>query len=516
MADSPAAGPAEFKYTPKLIILATSVIMSSSMQSLDGTIANVALPHIQGGMSASVDQIAWVLTSYVVASAICTPLSGFLANRFGRKTVILLSLFGFTVASLLCGAAQSLSQIVAFRLLQGAAGAFLLPMSQSILLDVYPPERHGTAMATWNTGIMIAPILGPTIGGYLTDTYSWRWVFYINLPLGVFCMAGIALLLKENKSERPMRFDTLGFIFLGVAVGALQLMLDRGTMLDWFNSTEITLEACIAGIAGYLFVVHMCTAQNPFLSREALKDANYVIGLFMVFLTFVVMFATTAVTPLLLQGLLGYPAFTAGMLMLPRGFLGIASALIAGRLMRVVDARYLVIGGLLVMAVSTWQMSTFNLEAGEMDYIWNGILGGVGGGFVFVPLSVIMFATLDPKYRTEAASMFGLVRSVGGGFGISLVATMLARLTQVNHATISGHVTPYNPVLKSVSDFATQTPMGAVMLDAEVNRQASMIAYLDVFLLMTYIMVFMACVVSFARSTRKARPADTASLAVEA
>jgi len=511
----PAAGSPEFKYTPKLVTLATAVIMSSSMQSLDGTIANVALPHVQGSMSASIDQIAWVLTSYVVASAICTPLSGFLASRFGRKNIILASLFGFTVASLLCGAAQTLPQIVAFRLLQGAAGAFLLPMSQSILLDIYPPEKHGTAMATWNTGIMIAPILGPTIGGYLTDMYSWRWVFYINLPIGIFCMAGIAMLLPESKREHRMQFDTLGFFFIGTAIGALQLFLDRGTMLDWFNSTEIVLEACIAVIAGYLFVVHMCTAQNPFLSREAFKDWSYVIGLFLTFCAFVVMFATTAVTPLLLQGLLGYPAFTAGMLMLPRGIIGIASALIAGRLVSVIDARYLVIGGLLIMALSTWHMSTFTLEAGIEDYLWNGVIGGIGAGFVFVPLTTIMFATLKPQYRTEAASMFGLVRSVGGGFGISMIATTLARLTQVNHETISGHITPYNPALRDIAEFAPRSPLGATILDAEINRQATMVAYLDVFLLMTYMMIFMAIVVLFARSTQKARPAVAGSLAAE-
>jgi DHA2 family multidrug resistance protein len=494
-----------FRMTPKLLVLSTCLMLATAIQSLDLTVANVALPHLQGSMSAGLDQITWVITSYSIAAAIFTPTTNFVLRKLGRRRLILLSVGLFTFASMLCGAAQSLEQIVIFRMIQGAAGAFLLPLSQTFLLDLYPPEKHGATMAVWSMGIMMVPIMGPTVGGYLTEFYSWRWAFYINIPLGGLAMLGIALLLPEGQKQPPIRFDLMGFALLSIAIGALQLMLDRGTTLDWFSSQEIVIEAMVLALAFYLFMVHMFTAPQPFLSRAAFKDRNYVMSLIIAFVAMTVAFATQAIMPTMLQSVFGYPVLTAGTLLAPRGAGGIISMAMCGRLSGRIDPRLLVGSGLVVVALAMWQVAHFNYGISESTIVANGCILGFGTGLIFAPLSALTFSTLNPQYRTEASSMFGLMRSMGGAIGVSTIATMIERLNQENHANLAGFVTPFNAVLHVVAPgLLSQDNVGAVMLNGEIERQAAIISYTDVFRALAYITAAAALFLPLVRLTKQA------------
>ncbi|HZD24942.1 MAG TPA: DHA2 family efflux MFS transporter permease subunit [Alphaproteobacteria bacterium] len=468
-------------------LVTVSIMLATIMQALDTTIANVALPHMQGSMSATQDQISWVLTSYIVAAAIMTPPTGFLAARLGRKRLFLLAVGGFTVASMLCGAATSLDELVLFRLLQGVFGAGLVPLSQSVLLDTYPPEKHGSAMAMWGVGVMVGPILGPTLGGYLTEFYNWRWVFYINLPFGMLALAGIALFVSETERDRERPFDWFGFTMLSLAIGALQLMLDRGESQDWFSSTEIIIEAVVAGLCFYMFVAHMLTARRPFLEPGLFRDRNLVTGLFFIFIVGIILLATLALLPPFLQQLMGYPVITTGFVLAPRGVGTMIAMVLVGRLITRVNVRLLILLGLSLTSLSLWEMAGFTLEVSEWDLIRTGITQGLGLGFIFVPLSTVTFATLAPHLRTEGTALFSLMRNIGSSIGISVVVTLLARNTQTNHAILSQHATPLNPVFQwldvsRIWDLSSSHGLSA--LNAEVTRQAATIAYLDDFRLM--------------------------------
>jgi DHA2 family multidrug resistance protein len=467
--------------------ITVSIMLATIMQALDTTIANVALPHMQGSMSATQDQISWVLTSYVIAAAIMTPPTGFLAARFGRKRLFLCAVAGFTTASMLCGAATSLEEMVLFRLLQGAFGAGLVPLSQSVLLDTYPRERHGSAMALWGVGVMVGPILGPTLGGWLTEYYDWRWVFYINLPFGLLAMLGILAFVPETERDRGRPFDWMGFALLSLAIGSLQVMLDRGETQDWFSSTEIQVECAAAGLFLYLFLVHMATATRPFIEPRLFKDRNFVVGLVFIFVVGVILLATLALLPPFLQKLLDYPVLTTGYVLAPRGVGTMIAMLVVGRLVGRVDARALIFAGLLLTACSLWLMAGFTTEIGVRHIVTTGLIQGLGLGFIFVPLSTTTFSTLASRLRTEATAMFSLMRNIGSSIGISIVMFLLARNTQVNHAELSAAASPLNPMLQSgpASVFwSLSDAAGLTALNAEITRQAATIAYLDDFLFM--------------------------------
>jgi DHA2 family multidrug resistance protein len=401
---------------------------------------------------------------------------------------------------MLCGAAQNLEQIVIFRLIQGAAGAFLLPLSQTFLLDLYPPDKHAAAMTAWSMGSMIAPIMGPTVGGFLTEFYSWRWVFYINLPFGLISIAGIAFLAPETKRESQAAFDVTGFVFLSIAVGALQLMLDRGTTLDWFSSPEIVIEAILAALGLYIFVVQMMTAEHPFMHRALFTDRNYVVTMVIGFMVMTTTFATMALMPTMLQSVFGYPVLTAGFLLVPRGVGSLVGMGLAGHLLGRFDARAIIAAGLILVALSMWQIARFYFGVSEMTIMANGLLQGLGNGLTFVPLSTVMFASLSKNLRTEGSATFGLLRGLGGAIGVSTIATMLARLGQTNHADIVEHITPFNAALPLISpNILTQGPAAAAMLDSEINRQATMISYIDVFQALVYIIGGTALLLPFLR-----------------
>ena len=457
-------------------LITVSVILASFLQALDQTIANVALPHMGGELSATQEQISWVLTSYIVAAAIMIPLSGWLADRYGRKKVLVLSVLVFTVSSALCGVAQSLAQIVLFRFLQGLAGAALVPQSQAVLLDINPPERHARAMAIWVLAVVVGPAVGPVLGGWLTDNYSWRWVFLINVPFGILSMLGLSSFMRESPTRRET-FDFFGFATLSLAIGALQIMLDRGQLQDWFSSTEICVEAALGAVAFYLFMVHTLTARNSFVSPGLFRDRNFDVGCVAIFTFGVVLFATLALLPPFLQQLMGYPVVTTGWVTAPRGVGTLIATLMVGRLISWLGARLLIGIGIAVTAVSTWKMCGFSLLMDDRLVIWSGFIQGVGIGLAYVPLTTLSFATLTPQFRSGGTSMFNLLRNIGSSIGISVVQALLTRNTQIMHSTLAEHITLYGGHLRPAAPYDFSTPQGLAALDASVTRQAQMIAY---------------------------------------
>lgn len=473
-------------------LVTVSVMLATIMQALDTTIANVALPHMQGTMGATQDQIAWVLTSYIVAAAIFMPLTGFLSARWGRKRVFMWSVVGFTLASMLCGAAQSLNQIVLSRLLQGIFGASLVPLSQAVLLDTFPRERHGSAMAMWGVGVMVGPILGPSLGGWLTEYYNWRWVFYINLPFGLLAWLGLASFVSETPIDRTRRFDLLGFALLSLGIGALQMMLDRGESLDWFTNREVVIEAMLAGLALYLFIAHMFTHEHPFIEPGLFKDRNFSVGLLFIFIVGVILLATMALLPPFMQGLLGYPVIDVGYLLAPRGVGTMIAMIAVGKLSSKVDVRHMIFLGLILTSLSLWEMTLFDMDITSRDIVRTGITQGLGLGFIFVPLSTITFATLAPRYRNEGTALFSLMRNIGSSIGISVVMTYLAQRTQANHAVLADYINPFNLALKRAVEagaYDLTTPQGLAAINGEVTRQAATLAYLQDFRLMMWITV---------------------------
>jgi MFS transporter, DHA2 family, multidrug resistance protein len=463
------------------------VILAVVMQALDTTIANVALPYIQGSVSASADQINWVLTSYIVAAAIMTPPSGFLATRFGRKRVLMVAIAGFVAASVLCGIAQSLLEIVAFRLLQGFFGAALVPIAQSILLDIYTPEERGSAMALFGVSVMVGPVLGPVIGGYLTDQFSWRWVFYINVPIGLIAFAGVSAFMRETKLTSAAKMDWLGFGSLSVAIAALQVFLDRGAQLDWFSSFEILIEATVCVSAFYIFLVHTFTATNSFVNPSLFLDRNFSVGMLFIFIVGITYLASMALMTPYLQTLMGYPVVTAGLVMGPRGLGTMACMFVVGRMIGKVDTRLLLMTGLLLTAWAMYDMTGWNPNVSQWTIAVTGFIQGAGLGFLFVPLTTVTFATLAPEQRADGTGLYNLSRNVGSSVGISIVSYLLIRNEQVNHATIASHVTAVNRAFGNgavLHAFSPWTAVGRAALDQVVQLQASIISYIDDFKLM--------------------------------
>ena len=465
------------------------VMLAAIIQVLDTTIANVALPYMQGSLSASQDQIAWVLTSYIVASAITTPTTGWLSARFGRKAIFLASVAGFTFASLLCGAAQSLGEMVLFRVLQGIFGAALVPLSQAVMLDTYPREKHGAAMAIWSTGIMAAPILGPAIGGWLTYNYNWRWVFDINLPLGIIAFLGILAFVPETKTDRRHGFDLMGFAFLSLGVGALQMCLDRGELKDWFGSTEILIEAAAAALGLWLFIAHSLTAERPFLSRGLVRDRNFVGGNVFMFVTCAIMYASLALLPPMLT-LLEDPIVTTGYLQIPRGITMMIGVTVAGRLVSRFDIRLLLALGLFTTGGALWLMTGFTPAMDNTPIIVTGLIQGLGFGLLYAPINAAAFATLPAELRAEGTGVYSLIRNIGGSIGISVCETLFDRNLQVNHAVIAQSVTPFNAALHQAAAqhyWPLDSLTGLASLDQLVNLQAAMISFVDDYKFMMFV-----------------------------
>ncbi len=494
---------------PRRALITVSVMLASLMQSLDNTIANVALPQIQGSLSATQDQMAWVLTSYIIAAAIMTPMSGWFAEQVGRRKILMVSVVGFTVASMLCGLAQTLPEIVVARLLQGLCGAALIPMSQAVLLDITPPEHHGRAMAMWLMGVIMGPILGPALGGWLTENYNWRWVFYINVPFGILAFLGVLVSIPES-TIRKSRFDFFGFTALSLGIAALQLMMDRGQLKDWFSSMEICIEAAVAAAGFYLFAVHTVTTRDaPFVSPALFRDRNFLTGNVFMFVVAGVLFATLALLPPLLQDLLNYPVVTTGLVTAPRGIGTLIAMFVVGRIIGKIDARVIITAGFVLTAVSLWQMTGFDLQMDSATIVWSGLAQGLGTGFVFVPLTSAAFATLAPGLRSEGTAIFSLTRNLGSSIGISVMETLLTRNTQIVHSTLGEHLSRYGTTQLPAAPGGLQS---LAAMNAAVTQQASMVAYNDDFELMLILCVAAMPFVLLLRRGKSAAAAAPASL----
>lgn len=479
--------------TPHRALLTLCVMTGNLMQALDASIANVSLPYMQGTLATSADEITWVLTSYVIAAAIMTAPVGWLAVRYGRKNLHVFCMVGFVVASMLCGAADSLTQMVGFRILQGMCGAALIPLSQATMLDIYPLERRAQAMAIFGIGVNLGPIIGPTLGGYLTEVYNWRYVFYVNLPFGILATLGLLIFMPKTPPRAELKFDWTGFVVLAIGVGALQLLLDRGQVDDWFAAREIVVEAVLAGLGFYLFAVHMATAERPFIPPSVLRDRNFVATLGMVFFTATLLLASSALMAPYLESLAGYPVETAGWAMAPRGIGTAIGMQLASMLSDKVNNRAIMGIGLLVLGAALYSMSGWTPDVSERTMMITLLLQGFGFGFVFNPMTVVAFTTLPAAQRGYATSLQALCRSIGQAIGISVTSFMLVRGTQASHADIVAGITPFDRVLQS-GDAASRlldpaTRQGAALLDQMVNQQAQIIAYNNDFRMMAMVAV---------------------------
>lgn len=470
-------------------IVTLAVMLATIIQVLDTTIANVALPHMQGSLMATQDQVSWVLTSYIVASAIMTLPTGWLAGRYGRKTILLFSVGGFTLTSVLCGMATSLDQMVLFRMLQGVFGAALVPLSQATLLDINERANHGKAMAVWGMGVMIGPILGPSLGGYLTEFYTWRWVFFINLPLGILSFLGLLLYLPESQRlERP--FDKIGFLTLSICIACIQLILDRGEQAGWLESAEIQIYVALILSTIWMYVVHSHRVEHPFVSPGMLRDNNFRLGLFFMFVVGMILLATMALMPPYMQNLMGYSVLDVGLILAPRGIGTLMAMIIVSRVTDRIDPRKLILLGLMLTAFALDLMCGFSTFVPAHDIVISGLIQGFGLGFVFIPLSNISYITLDPRYRAEAASLFSLIRNLGSSIGVSIGFTLFTRNTRIQHAYLTEQVTPYATGINldlAPDSLIQGSNVVLAMLDGEVTRQAMTIAYINDFRLMMWV-----------------------------
>jgi MFS transporter, DHA2 family, multidrug resistance protein len=468
------------------------------MQALDTTIANVALPYMQGSLSASQDQVNWVLTSYIVAAAIMTAPVGWIANRFGRKRIFIVCSAGFTFASVLCGLAQDINQMVLFRLMQGVFGAALVPLSQAVMLDSYTLQERAKAMSIWGMGVMMGPIMGPSLGAWLTETYSWHWVFLVNLPFGVFTVLGLFIFMEETKTNRELRFDWFGFAALAVAIGSLQLALDRGEQLGWLESNEIIAEYIVAAVGFYYFLAHSFTTPKPFIQFALFKDRNFVTGCIFMAVMGLVLYSTMALSSPFLQNVIGYPIISAGLLLATRGFGTFVAMMMVGRLMRYIEARTLIISGLSLTAVTLYYMSGWTDQTGTNDIIVLSIIQGFGFGLVFVPLSTVSFLTLPAHLRTDGTSMLTLLRNVASSIGISLVIAQLTEGSRRSYAILNEHITPFNhaiqmPDVQRMINLSTDA--GRALADVILKTQAQIIAFSHDYQLVT---LFIVCSIPLA------------------
>ncbi|WP_398467724.1 MDR family MFS transporter [Tardiphaga sp.] len=483
------------------------------MQALDTTIANVALPYMQGSLSASQDQVNWVLTSYIVAAAIMTAPVGFIANRFGRKKVFIVCAAGFTVASVLCGLAQDISQMVGFRLLQGVFGAALVPLSQTVMLDMYALHERAKAMSIWGMGVMLGPIMGPSLGAWLTETYSWHWVFFVNLPFGIVTVAGLMVFMDETELNLKMKFDWFGFLALAIGIGSMQLALDRGEQLGWLESNEIIIEAIIAVIGFYYFFAHSFTTSRPFIQFAIFKDKNFVGGCIFMCVMGLVLYSTMSLSSPFLQNVIGYPILTAGLLLATRGSGTFVAMMLVGRMMKYIEARTLIMSGMTLLAASMYFTSKWTDQTGVTEFVIVNVAQGFGLGLVFVPLSTVAFLTLPNHLRTDGTAMLTLLRNVASSVGISIVIANLTSGTRMAHAVLAEHVTPFNnalqmPNVTGIINMATDS--GRAMMDAIVTLQATIIAFgLDyqLIMLVTLLAIPMALIIGSSKAQLRAQAA---------
>ncbi len=494
------------------LFISIAVMAATIMQVLDTTIVNVALPNMAGELNATPDNIGWVLTSYLIASAMIMPLTGYITDRIGQKRFLLIGIAGFVVTSALCGMATSLFQIVLFRFLQGVFGAALVPLSQSIMLQIFPGEQRGKAMAIWSMGVMVAPIMGPTLGGWLTEEISWRWTFYINLPVGIFSFL-LALRHVPDTVVRERRMDWMGFVTLALGIGALQLVLDRGNQDDWFSSQALILATIISVASLIFFVVYTLTGKHhPLFDLRIFKDRNYLVASLIMTTIGIGFFGGMLLQSLFLQNFLGYPTFEAGLYMAPRGLASLLVMIFVGKFVNRIPPRNFILCGILASIAGNYLMTRFTSDITANDLIVPMMLQGMGMGLIFVPISTLAFTTLPKETAAEAAGIYSLIRSLGSAIGISILATYFSRDTQQNWSLLRGEITPYNEALHAYLaplHLGTQDPQGVAYAARAVLHQAQNIGYIDSFWFATLNFVVMLPLLLLVRTPAKAAPAQT-------
>jgi MFS transporter, DHA2 family, multidrug resistance protein len=505
-------------------IVAVAVMFATFMEVLDTTVVNVSLPHIAGSLDATIDESTWALTSYLVANAIILPLAGWLANHFGRKRLLLASVTGFTISSFLCALAPTLEALVVFRIIQGMTGGALQPLSQAVLLEAFPPHQRGKAMGFWGLGIVTAPIFGPVLGGWLTDNYSWRWVFYINIPVGVVSILMTKLYIFDPPyiERRSDRVDYWGIGLLAVGVGALQFMLDKGQQEDWFASDLMRALAVMAVVALAAFVLRELKTAHPVVDLRVFKVRTYTAGVFLITVLGFVLYGSLVLLPIMLQTLLGYPSLQAGIAMAPRGMGSFLAMPVIGMLVGRVGARRLLALGLVGGAVTLYWLGQLNLSAGYWDIFWPQFIQGISLGLLFVPLTTITMDPISKETMGNATSIFNLMRNIGGSMGIAASTTMLARYGQVYTSQLGARVTPYDPAAQSMfesmrdafvargADLATATQRAQAAMFGLVSRQATMLAFVTVFRTLALIFILMLPLVLVMKSPRGRAPAEGA------
>jgi len=513
----PNSQPQEWEPTVNPWIIAASVMLATFMEVLDTSVANVALPHIAGNLSATPEEATWVLTSYLVSNAIILPAANWLGRFFGRKRFLIVCIVLFTVSSAVCGAAASLGMLIVARIAQGAGGGALQPIAQAVLMESFPPEKRGSAMAIFGLGVVVAPIIGPTLGGWITDNYSWRWIFYINIPVGVLAVFMCNLFVEDPpyiRSQRPGRIDYLGFGLMALALGTMQLVLDKGQEEEWFASSFITGFAILSFTAAVAFVIWELRSKEPIVDLRVLANRNFAVGTSLMIIMGIVLYGTIALLPLFLQTLMGYPAVASGMAVSPRGFGAITSMLIVGRLINRIRGRYLVMFGFSVLAYGIYLFGKINLEISISSIVWPNIISGFAMGFIFVPLTTMALGTLSNQQMGNASGVFNLMRNTGGSVGIAVVTTMLARGAQTHQANMVAHLTPYDPAFqqrlgelaaRGMPGVATQQAYGGIY--GTLVRQATLLSYIDIFRVLAFLcLLCVPATLLFERVKKKGGP----------
>lgn len=489
----------------KRAMVLAMVTMATTLYGTTVLVVSSILPQMQGSLSATQDQIAWVMTFNILATAIATPMTGWLTARFGRRKVMIYCQIGFTISTLLCGLAGDLQTLVLFRIAQGAFGAPLVPLAQATVLDTYPKEQHGLATSIFGMGVVIGPVIGPVLGGYLTEIYSWRYAFYMIVPVGTAAAVGLYFLLADKGRQSDVKLDWTGFLALAIAIACVQLILDRGQRLDWFDSMEIVLEAFLGAIAFYVFIVHSATTRRPFLTPALLLDRNYALGLILVFLYGMLNFTPMVLFPPMLQGLMGYPNSIIGELLAARGvgaLCGFFSAMFVSR----IDPRIGMCIGMGVQAASGFIMMTFDHNVTFETVAFVGMLQGLAVGLFWVPLTVAAFSTLNPVYLAESSAIFHLLRNLGSSIFISLSVATVVRSQGANYQRMTEFVTPYNENLEA-SAMTMDTVAGLAGISGEILRQAGMLGYLNAFALYTGACLVSLPLILMMRVAKKTPPA---------
>jgi DHA2 family multidrug resistance protein len=512
----PADAAAEWRPRSSPVLIAISVMLGTFMEVLDTSVANVALPHIAGSLSATPEQATWVLTSYLISNAIVLPVTAWLSAVFGRKRFLLTCIVIFTLASAACGAAASLGILIFARVVQGIGGGALQPIAQAILLESFAPARRGRAMAAYSMGVIVAPILGPTLGGWITDSYSWRWIFYINLPVGFLALVMTQAFIEDPPYLRRTvlrRIDYWGLAFMAIGLATLQIVLDKGQQDDWLAAVWIRWALTLSALAMAAFVARELVTDEPIVNLRILGDRNFAIGTVLITVMGVVLYSTTALLPLFLQTLLGYPALEAGLAISPRGLGALLSAIVAGRLIGIVDSRVLVAAGFGLLALSGTWMSRLTFDVAWSNIAFVTFMNGLANPLIFIALSTMSFATLRREQMGGATGIYNLMRNLGGSVGISLVATLLARRAQVHQNVLVARMTPYDPVFqrrleslrqvltpKVGASAAAQQALG--ILYKTLVAQATLLAFVDNFRLLTVLAV---CSIPLAMLLERAR-----------